>query len=336
MSASARVEIKRRTLSRSTGRPILIKGVNRHEHSEKTAKYVPVESMIRDIKLMKQFNVNAVRTSHYPNSPAWYDLCDRYGLYVMDEANIEVPPLRQQPAQPADERPGVADRLSRSRGAHGGARQESPVRRLLVDGQRDRGDGPNAAAAYQWTKQRDPSRPFHYEGTTSHGGSNADINSFMYPTPERREAAAAAASRNAADSLRVLARHGQLQRRAEGILGHLLFGHQRPGRVRVGLGGPGNPRARSRRVQVEYHQAARSWPMADGGKTRRASATTTTSTTTAWSRRTARRTPACTPSSMSTAICTRARWIWRDGRIKVKNWFDLHESEGHGRRAPGR
>ena len=46
------------------------------------------------------------------------------------------------------------------------------------------GDGPNAAAAYQWTKQRDPSRPFHYEGTTSHGGSNADINSFMYPTPE--------------------------------------------------------------------------------------------------------------------------------------------------------
>ena len=52
--------------------------------------------MIKDIELMKQFNVNAVRTSHYPNDPHWYELCDRYGLYVMDEANIEVAPLRQR------------------------------------------------------------------------------------------------------------------------------------------------------------------------------------------------------------------------------------------------
>ena len=71
------------------GRAILVKGVNRHEHSEDTAKFVPVESMIKDIRIMKQFNVNAVRTSHYPNSPVWYDLCDRYGIYVLDEANIE-------------------------------------------------------------------------------------------------------------------------------------------------------------------------------------------------------------------------------------------------------
>ena len=71
------------------GKPILIKGVNRHEHDENTAKYVTVQSMLRDVRLMKQFNVNAVRTSHYPNSPAWYDLGDRYGIYVMDEANIQ-------------------------------------------------------------------------------------------------------------------------------------------------------------------------------------------------------------------------------------------------------
>ena len=57
------------------GKAVLIKGVNRHEHDEDTAKYVPVETMIRDIRLMKQFNVNAVRTSHYPNDPRWYDLC---------------------------------------------------------------------------------------------------------------------------------------------------------------------------------------------------------------------------------------------------------------------
>ena len=68
------------------GQAILVKGVNRHEHSEDTAKYVPIESMVKDIKLMKQFNVNAVRTSHYPNDPAWYDLCDRFGIYVLDEA----------------------------------------------------------------------------------------------------------------------------------------------------------------------------------------------------------------------------------------------------------
>ena len=83
--------------------------------------------MIKDIKLMKQFNVNAVRTSHYPNRPAWYDLCDRYGIYVMDEANIECHHYGNDTAQPPDQRSGVADRLPGPRGAHGGARQESPV-----------------------------------------------------------------------------------------------------------------------------------------------------------------------------------------------------------------
>jgi beta-galactosidase len=71
------------------GKPVLIKGVNRHEHSEISAKTVDRATMIKDIELMKQFNINAVRTSHYPNQPAWYDLCDQYGIYVMDEANIE-------------------------------------------------------------------------------------------------------------------------------------------------------------------------------------------------------------------------------------------------------
>lgn len=72
----------------ANGQPVLIKGVNRHEHHEITAKYMPVETMLRDVRLMKQFNVNAVRTSHYPNDSAFYDLADRYGLCVMDEANV--------------------------------------------------------------------------------------------------------------------------------------------------------------------------------------------------------------------------------------------------------
>ncbi len=71
------------------GRPILVKGVNRHEHDADTGHYATVEQMLRDVRLMKRHNINAVRTSHYPNASAWYDLCDQYGLYVIDEANIE-------------------------------------------------------------------------------------------------------------------------------------------------------------------------------------------------------------------------------------------------------
>jgi beta-galactosidase len=165
------------------GRAILIKGVNRHEHSEETAKYVPVESMIKDIRIMKQFNVNAVRTSHYPNSPVWYDLCDRYGIYVMDEANIEDHHYgnntRNFLTNSPDWQIAYLDRVERMV-----ERDKNHPSVVFWSMGNESGDGPNAAAAYQWTKKRDPSRPFHYEGTTSHGGSNADINSFMYPTPE--------------------------------------------------------------------------------------------------------------------------------------------------------
>jgi len=71
------------------GRPMLIKGVNRHDHGPDTGKAVGREMMLKDVQLLKQFNFNAVRTSHYPNDPAWYDLCDEYGILVLDEANIE-------------------------------------------------------------------------------------------------------------------------------------------------------------------------------------------------------------------------------------------------------
>ncbi len=71
------------------GKPILIKGVDRHEHDPITGHYVNEESMIKDIILIKQHNINAVRTSHYPNDPRWYELCDEYGIYLIDEANIE-------------------------------------------------------------------------------------------------------------------------------------------------------------------------------------------------------------------------------------------------------
>ena len=69
--------------------PILFKGVNRHEHDEFKGHVVSKESMLNDIRIMKQNNINAVRTSHYPNDPYWYKLCNQYGIYVIDEANVE-------------------------------------------------------------------------------------------------------------------------------------------------------------------------------------------------------------------------------------------------------
>jgi beta-galactosidase len=172
------------------GQPILVKGVNRHEHSPDGGHAVSRELMVRDILLMKQFNVNSVRTSHYPNHPDWYELCDEYGLYVMDEGNIETHHY------------GADTRNRLSNDARWGEVYLNRVRRMV---ERDKnhpsiifwsmgnesGDGRNVQAAYEWTKFRDPSRPFHYEGTTSHGGSNADINSFMYPSAPQMENSAA-------------------------------------------------------------------------------------------------------------------------------------------------
>ncbi len=165
------------------GKAVLIKGVNRHEHSPDTAKYVDVALMVEDIRLMKQFNVNAVRTSHYANTPVWYELCDRYGIYVMDEANIEAHHygndtrnrLSNDPAWKA----AYMDRVQRM--VERDKNHPSVISWSLGN---ESGDGPNVEAVYGWTKQRDPSRPFHYEGSTAHGGSNSDINSFMYPSPQ--------------------------------------------------------------------------------------------------------------------------------------------------------
>jgi beta-galactosidase len=162
------------------GRPVLFKGVDRHEHSPDTAKYVPHELMVRDIQLMKQFNINAVRTSHYPNHPDWYDLCDRYGLYVLDEANIETHGYGTNRNNRLSNSPewqaAYLDRVQRMV-----ERDKNHASVIVWSLGNESGDGPNPAACYHWVKQRDPSRPVHYEGSTARGGSNADINSFMYP-----------------------------------------------------------------------------------------------------------------------------------------------------------
>ena len=87
--------------------------MNRHEHDPDTGHTVSEESMSQDIVLMKRFNVNAVRTSHYPDDPRWYDLCDEYGLYVVDEANIESHGVWDRPDQDPAWREAFMDRVQR-------------------------------------------------------------------------------------------------------------------------------------------------------------------------------------------------------------------------------
>lgn len=184
------VEIKDGVLT-VNGRPIMVHGVNLHEHHPLTGHVVDRETMIRDIQLMKQFNINSVRTSHYPQSTLWYELCDQYGLYVLDEANIESHGMgatfqawfdqKKHPAYLPQWKESYFDRV-----------------RALV--QRDKnhpcviiwsmgnecGNGQVFYDMYDWIKQVDPSRPISFEQAGEE--RNTDIVSPMYPSVERMKA----------------------------------------------------------------------------------------------------------------------------------------------------
>jgi beta-galactosidase len=175
------------------GKEILIKGVNRHEINPDAGKVMTRALMIQDIELMKRFNVNSVRTSHYPNVPEFYELCDIYGLYVMDEANHETHHYGSYGpnwiATKPEWKEAVVDRTRRMI-----ERDKNHPSIIMWSLGNEAGDGPNVQAAYQFAKQRDPGRPVHYEGTTgAHAKQpNADVNSFMYPSAERMAKEAAA------------------------------------------------------------------------------------------------------------------------------------------------
>jgi beta-galactosidase len=165
------------------GQAILFKGVNRHEHDPDTGHTLDRALMVRDIELMKQHNINTVRTAHYPNDPRFYELCDEYGLYVMDEANIEshaygLGPENRLANDPAWKAAHL-DRIERMV-----ERDKNHPSVIIWSMGNEAGDGPNFEAGYRWLKTRDTTRPVHYQGSTRRGGSNSDINSFMYPTPQ--------------------------------------------------------------------------------------------------------------------------------------------------------
>lgn len=144
------------------GIPITIKGVNRHEHEPTTGRVVSEHYMRKDIELMKQFNINAVRTSHYPNVPRWYELCDIYGLYVIDEANIESHGMGYDPDKTLGNNPvwktAHLDRTERMV-----ERDKNHPSIIIWSLGNEAGDGVNFEATYQWIKDRDPSRPVQYE-----------------------------------------------------------------------------------------------------------------------------------------------------------------------------
>ncbi len=165
------------------GKKIYFLGVNRHEHDPKTAQHVTRDLMIKDILLMKQNNLNAVRTCHYPDVPEWYDLCDEYGLYIVDEANIETHGYgadpRNQLAHDPDWKECYIDRARRML-----ERDKNHPSVVIWSLGNESGDGPNLKAEADWIRARD-SRPVHYEGSSSSGGDGqaTDINSWMYPPP---------------------------------------------------------------------------------------------------------------------------------------------------------
>ena len=152
-----RVEIKNRELLLN-GKPVMIRGVNRHEHDDTTGKTISRESMIRDIQLMKQHNFNAVRTSHYPNDPRWYELCDELGLYVMDEANIEAHAFFNSLSH--DTRYASA---FLERGIRMLERDKNHPSIFCWSLGNESGYGPPHEAMAAWIRARDPYRIIHYE-----------------------------------------------------------------------------------------------------------------------------------------------------------------------------
>lgn len=144
------------------GVPIKIKGVNRHEHDMYNAKVITVKSMIDDIRIMKQFNMNAVRCSHYPNREEWYKLCDQYGLYVIDEVNIECDGMSLTPINTLTDKPQWKNAyLDRTKRMFERDKNFSCV--IIWSLGNESRWGENFIATHDYLKSRDSSRPVQYE-----------------------------------------------------------------------------------------------------------------------------------------------------------------------------
>lgn len=162
------------------GKPVRLRGVNRHEHDPVLGKVMTEKRMLQDILLMKQANINAVRTAHYPNVTRWYELCDSLGMYVMDEADIEEHGLRGILASDPDWAAAFMDRAIRM-----AERDKNHPSVIMWSMGNESGYGPNFAAISAWLKDFDPTRAIHYEGAQGLNGerdpSTVDVISRFYP-----------------------------------------------------------------------------------------------------------------------------------------------------------
>ena len=167
------------------GKPILIKGADRHELSPTGGYNVTEAEMVRDIRIMKELNINAVRTCHYPDDPRWLALCDKYGLYVVDEGNIESHGMGYGPATLGRNPLFAAAHLVRdSRMVQRDFNHPSVIVWSMGN---EAGDGPNFEACYDWIKAYDPSRPVQYERALTRNGEShryTDIYCPMYASPD--------------------------------------------------------------------------------------------------------------------------------------------------------
>lgn len=163
------------------GQPILFKGVNRHDHHPFTGHYVTEKDMRDDLIQMKRANINAVRCSHYPNDPRFYELCDELGFYVISEANIESHGMGYGPESLAKDPSWEAAHLDRVVNMVKAFRNHPSI--ILWSLGNEAGDGPNFVAASKWLKENEPSRPVHYE----QGGErpHVDVVSPMYEPIDR-------------------------------------------------------------------------------------------------------------------------------------------------------
>ncbi len=168
------------------GVPVKLKGVNRHEFHPDLGRAVPLAAMREDILLMKRHNINAVRTAHYPDDPRWYDLCDRYGLYLIDECDLEThgfgvtggePAWRRNPTEDPEWREACVDRMTRM------VRRDRNHPSVIIWSLGNEAHfGCNHLAMAEAARQLDPSRPLHYEGDADL--QCADIYSRMYAPVE--------------------------------------------------------------------------------------------------------------------------------------------------------
>ena len=157
------------------GVPVLVKGTNRHEHSQ-LGRTVSKELMELDIKLMKEHNINLVRNSHYPTHPYWYQLCDRYGLYMIDEANIESHGMGYGPVSLAKDSTWLTAHMDRTHRMYERSKNHPAI--VIWSLGNEAGNGINFERTYDWLKSVDKTRPVQYERAELN--YNTDIYCRMY------------------------------------------------------------------------------------------------------------------------------------------------------------